>query len=190
MVRKAAPLIIAPLGVWAISLPIPFFSMNYFLGSLLIMILYLLFILFIDVTGKNKSSKTMSYAGYISLLLTGIFFGGPAFKLSSHSLFLQMVMVGVALLILFFAQKYNKIIADSLTGQENRNIKFLVVYYGFAALIIIAGGGGYFMAADLFADRFGMQAMQNYFSIVLLLIGYLVLIASQSATSRFKTFKN
>lgn len=190
MVRVASPLMIAPLGVWAISLPVPFFSLTYFFGSLAVIIPYVLFILFIDVTGKNKSKKMMSYAGYVTLFVTSIFFGGPAFKLVADSMVMQIIIVVIALVIIVLAQKNNKMIADSLTAQENRNMKFILLYYGFAAVVIIAGGGGYFMAAEVFADRFGINAMQNYFSTLLLLIGYWLLIATQSATSRFKTFKN
>jgi hypothetical protein len=189
MVSKASPLMIAPLGIWAISLPIPFFSISYFYMSLWIIIPYLLFIVFIDITGKNKSGKMMSYAGYISLLLMCIFFGAPAFKLSSGSLFFQILIVLIALIIIFIVQKNNTFIAESLTG-DNRNPTFVLAYFGLIVLIIFAGGGGYYLAAEHFAKRFGQVAMENYFSILLLLGGYWLLVFTQSTTSRFKNFTN
>lgn len=189
MVRTATPLIFLPLLVWGISLIVPYFSMIYFWSTLVIMVPFVLFMVSIDVTGKNRSRRMLSYAGYISLLLTSIFFGGPAFKLAEGSIFLQILMIFIALVILFFAQKYNEIIADSLTVKENRNIKFIITYYGFALLLLTAAGGGTYWAPMIFASKYGDEAMFAYYSTILLLVGYWLLILTQSATSRFKTFK-
>lgn len=167
----------------------PYYSVLSLWTYIILFLPYLLFLIFLDITGKVKNNKLKAYGGYYGLLLFSISFGIPAVKLFYDNHFIQFFII-LIWLIIFWMVKKNKDIAFQIVFPEGSQYRtYSIIYYGFIVLVIFAGGGGYYKSGEYFSRVFGENAAMSYFSIILLLISYWFIFFAQSATSSFKRFK-
>ncbi len=165
-------------------LPIPYFSMASVWFYLLFFVPYLLFTIYLDMTGKVKNRKLKGYAGYLGLLLFAISFGVPAIKQFHQQPFLQFVFIAAFIGVNILAYKKNTLFYKVVLPEAGQSKIPSMVYWGLFVLIIIAGGRHY-MAPRYFALTFGQEAADVFYSLLFLAASYLFAIFATSTTYKF-----
>lgn len=191
MPKYLTPASIALLVLGALTLPLPYFSFINLWIYVILSIPYILFTIYLDITGKVQNEKLKAYCGYYGLLLICIYFGTPAIKQFHDQPIFQvsMIMVWVFIFAISGKSKDTLIKITLPSGEDNKYKFFSALYYGFIVLVVLAGGGGHYKGAEYFSRIFGHKATMYYFTILLLLCAYWFTIFTQSTTTRFKEFK-
>jgi hypothetical protein len=186
MTNKVSVLGIGMLMVGAfIVLPYPYFSMTSLVFYLLLYIPYLLFTLYLDMTGKVRDKKLKGYAGYFCLLLFAISFAAPALKQFNDSLFLQVFMMIIFVVIHIVVLKNSRFFYGIVLPEGSKSKKYSFIYWGLFIAIIVVGGGHY-TAPRYFSLAYGQETAYTFYSILFLLISYLLAIFSASLTYKFR----
>ncbi|MBD8071139.1 hypothetical protein [Bacillus sp. PS06] len=186
MTNKVSVLGIGMLIVGALFfLPYPYFSIHAFWAYLALFVPYLLFTLFLDMTGKVNNRKLKGYAGYFALLLFAISFAVPAIKQFHDRFIIIGLLIVLFITINFIVLKYNKVFYQMVLPEGAQNRKYTFIFWGLFALIIFIGGG-HFTAPRYFELAFGQQTAANFYSILFLLLSYLFSIFATSTTYKFR----
>jgi len=160
---------------WMISFPI---------------LLFFLFNVYLDVSGKSLSSKKLKgFSAYLMFLLVSIYSLVPAIVIYKDTVYWLFILIWLIVAIVAYVKR--EFLVKSILPEKGGNPVFKWVYWLSVGFIILAGGGGgSYGSRTLFVNSIDESFRLTYYSYIFFLFSLWVLILAQSSIAKFTKFKN